>query len=53
MLTSKKGVFESFLKFKALQERQTGRKILALRSDKGGKFNSEKFIKLINSTGIK
>ena len=42
-LKHKSKTFENFKKFKVLMEKQSGCSIKALRSDRGGKFNSNEF----------
>ncbi|PNX80846.1 copia-type polyprotein [Trifolium pratense] len=49
----KAGAFESFKKFKAVAEKESGCQILSLRTDKGGEFMSEAFNKFCTEQGIK
>lgn len=52
VLKRKDQVFESFLKWKALVENSTGRKLKALRTDNGGEFTSGKFEEHLSQHGI-
>ncbi|KAE8683109.1 hypothetical protein F3Y22_tig00111215pilonHSYRG00067 [Hibiscus syriacus] len=51
--TDKSEVFEVFKKFKAAVERESGRKIKAMRSDQGGEFTSREFQELCEANGIR
>jgi hypothetical protein len=52
-LKEKSKAFAKFKHFKALTENQTGRKIKAIRSDRGGEFSSRKFKDLCDEHGIR
>lgn len=52
-LKQKLEVFETFKKFKALVEKESGYSIKALRSDRGGEFTSKKFEKYCEENGIR
>jgi transposase InsO family protein len=52
-LREKYDAFEKFKKFKALAENQTGWKLKAIRSDKGGEFLSRDFKEFCDRHGIK
>ena len=45
-------VLELFLKWKKNMERSTGRKIKVFRSDNGGEYKSDPFLKLCHDKGI-
>lgn len=51
-LKLKSETFESFKIFKALVEKQSGRSIKALRTDRGGEFLSNEFIDFCDKSGI-
>jgi len=51
-LHNKSGTMEAFKEFKALVERQTGRKIKCLQSDNGREFCNEDFDKFLKEEGI-
>src|SRR5208282_230217 len=51
-LTNKSDTFDHFLKFKALQERQTGNKLKILCSDGGGEYLSNEFRDHLADNGI-
>ena len=51
-LKFKSEVFENFKRFKALVEKQSGRSIVALRSDRGGEFTSNEFATFCEKNGI-
>jgi transposase InsO family protein len=52
-LKEKSEVFAKFKHFKALTENQTGRKIKAIRSDRGGEFSSRQFKDFCDEHGIR
>jgi transposase InsO family protein len=52
LLKSKDQTFESFKQYKALMENKTGRKILKLKSDRGGEYSSTKFLDYLKQGGI-
>jgi transposase InsO family protein len=52
-LKEKFEAFEKFKIFKALTETQTGKRLKAVRSDRGGDFMSRDFKELCNEHGIK
>jgi transposase InsO family protein len=45
--------FEKFKIFKALTENQTGKRLKAVRSDRGGEFMSSEFKEFCDNHGIK
>ncbi|CAJ2647282.1 unnamed protein product [Trifolium pratense] len=49
----KASAFESFKRFKAVAEKESGCQILSLRTDRGGEFMSEAFNKYCTEQGIK
>ena len=53
VLKKKDQVFESFLKWQALVENSTGRKVKVLRSDNGGEYTSGKFKEHLSQHGIR
>ena len=52
-MKEKSQAFGMFLKFKAMVENQSDRKIKQLRSDRGGEFNSEQFNRYCEQSGIR
>ena len=52
-LKEKSEAFAKFKVFKALTENQTGRKVKAIRSDRGGEFSSKQFKDFCDEHGIK
>ena len=52
-LKSKSQAYEKFVEFKALVEKQTGRKIKRVRTDNGKEFVNKRFQKLFLDHGIK
>ena len=52
-LKEKSKAFSKFKIFKALTENQTGRKVKAIRSDRGGEFSSKQFKEFCDEHGIK
>jgi hypothetical protein len=52
-LKEKAEEFEKFKKFKALTENQTGKRLKAVTSDRGGEFMSSDFKEFYNKHGIK
>lgn len=52
-LKEKSEAFAKFKTFKALIENQTGRKIKAIRSDRGGEFSSRQFKEFCDEHGIR
>ena len=53
VLKSKDQVFERFLEWKALVERQSKHKLKALRTDNGGEYTSNAFEKYLRDEGIR
>ena len=51
-LKIKSGVFNMFLAYKALVEKQYGNQIIKLRSDNGGEYVSNKFTTFFSEQGI-
>ena len=51
-LKLKSKVFNMFLAYKALVEKQSGHKIIKLRSDNGGEYVNKKFTTLFTKQGI-
>ncbi|KAM2556520.1 hypothetical protein TB2_013736 [Malus domestica] len=51
--TDKSEVFGAFKKFKAAVEKESGCKIKAMRSDRGGEFTSKEFQELCEANGIR
>ncbi|KAL8142948.1 hypothetical protein V2J09_015980 [Rumex salicifolius] len=45
-------VFESFKKFKAKVEMESGGKIIAIKSDRGGEFTSREFMGTVSFMGF-
>ncbi|CAN1222821.1 Retrovirus-related Pol polyprotein from transposon TNT 1-94 [Linum grandiflorum] len=52
-LKEKSETFEAFKKFKALVEKESGRYIKALRSDRGGEYMSDNFRRFCEEHGIR
>ena len=52
LMKHKDEVLEIFLKWKKMIENQTGRKIKKLRSDNGGEYKSDPFLKVCQDEGI-
>ena len=52
-LKEKSEVFANFKKFKALVEKESGFVIKAVRSDRGGEFTSNEFLKYCEDNGIR
>ena len=52
-LKEKSEAFEKFKVFKALTENQTGKRLKAVRSDRGGEFSSGNFKELCDKNQIK
>ncbi|KAM2045153.1 hypothetical protein ACFX1T_009386 [Malus domestica] len=52
-LKQKSEVFGAFKKFKAAVEKESGCKIKAMRSDRGGEFTSKKFQEFCEANGIR
>jgi hypothetical protein len=50
-LKLKSEVFDKFLAYKALVEKQSGHQLQRLRTDNGGKYVNNKFYKLLHCTG--
>lgn len=53
ILKTKDQVFDCFLQWKALVERQSKRKLKTLRTDNGGEYTSNKFEKYLKDEGIR
>jgi transposase InsO family protein len=51
-IPTKDRVFQEFVAFKALVEKQTGLPIKAIRSDRGGEYNSHEFNQFLTTHGI-
>lgn len=52
-LSEKSETFKIFKEFKAATERKTGHKLICLRSDRGGEYNSKEFDEYCREYGIK
>ena len=52
-LKGKSEAFEVFKKFKVMVEKETGRHIKAVRSDRGGKYTSTAFMEYCEEQGIR
>lgn len=52
-LKFKSETFENFKKFKALVEKQSGKSVKALRTDRGGEFLSQNFDEFCEENGIR
>lgn len=52
MLANKSQVYDTFIKFKAMVETQTGSKIKILRTDNGTEYCNRKFDKFLETAGI-
>ena len=52
-LQEKYEVFSHFLEFEELVEKQSGFKILTLRTDNGGEYRSNEFLNYCRKNGIK
>src|ERR1044071_860365 len=52
-LKAKSEAFENFKKFKTLMGNQSGKKVKALRTDRGGEFLSKEFTEYCEEAGIK
>ena len=52
-IRTKDRVFSIFTDWLAIIENQTGRKLKCLRSDNGGEFKSEEFVKFCRERGIR
>ena len=52
-MQKKDQTFTKFCEFKALVEKESGKKVKALRSDIGGEYVSNEFKKLCATEGIK
>lgn len=52
LLSSKDETFTCFKKYKALVEKQTGRRIGKLKSDQGGEYSSTAFLQFLEEAGI-
>ena len=53
ILKTKDQVFDRFLEWKALVERQSKRKLKTIRTDNGGEYTSNKFVKYVKDEGIR
>ena len=53
ILTYQSEVFNMFLAYKALVEKQSGHQIIKLRSDNGGEYFNNKFTTFCTKQGIK
>lgn len=52
-LKAKSEAFQAFKKFKALVEKQTGREIKMLRTNRGGEFCSQEFNSFCEESGVR
>ena len=52
-MQKKDQTFSKFCEFKALVEKELGKKVKALRSDNGGEYISKKFKEFCNKEGIR
>jgi len=52
-LKKKSEVFTTFKKFKAVVEKESGRQIKAMRTDRGGEFTSKEFQEFCEENGIR
>lgn len=52
LLSNKSEACETFKRYQTRIEKQTGRKIVKLKSDRGGKYTSQDFIEHLSSEGI-
>ena len=52
-IRTKDRVFSIFTDWLAMVENQTGRKLKCLRTDNGGEFKSEEFVKFCRERGIR
>jgi len=53
LLSEKSEAFQAFKEFKAETERESGQKVVCLRSDRGGEYNSKEFEEYCKEFGIK
>ena len=51
-MQKKSDTFAKFCEFKALVEKESGKKVIALRSDNGGEFISSEFKEFYSTEGI-
>ena len=51
-MQKKDKIFSEFCEFKALVEKESRKKVKALRSDNGGEYISDKFNEFYNKEGI-
>ena len=52
-MQKKRDTFAKFYEFKALVEKESGKKVIALRSDNGGEFISAEFKEFFSVEGIR
>ena len=53
VLKRKDQVFEQFLEWKTLVEKSTGKRLKALRTDNGGEYTSNEFVKYLKAEGVR
>ena len=53
VLKQKSEVFDTFQKWKALVENESGHKLKVLRTDRGGEYTSSEFEKFLQSAGMR
>ena len=52
LLRNKSDAFEAFMEYYPKAEKRTGKKLITLRTDRGGEFISERFNEFLNKEGI-
>jgi len=53
LLKQKSEVFTTFMKFKVVVEKESGRQIKVMRTDRGGEFTSKEFQEFCEENGIR